>query len=120
MPPTRLGLSAVVLVAATAWMLLSLRVITLPLFVTTLILTLRWARGGHLSRLLQALGLYVLLGFSPVDLRFKNVEGPPRFVRALSGYPKPGMRERIRRDEFYWVGDVNVTPIPPPRWVLVW
>ena len=67
------------------------------------------------------LGLYVIavLGaISPVDMTFRNLEGPPRFVRVIYGIPGGNAFDTVDKGEAILAG--CVVPLGSPIWVWVW
>ena len=62
--------------------------------------------------------LLVLLPLLPFDISFRNMPGPPRFVRYVMGLPAKETRERAERGEII-LGGCMVGGFEP-RWIWVW
>lgn len=106
------------LVVASALQIYSFRTTALvlsPVLVITYVHFLRTAQTKWLRLILVAFVISILL---PVDVTFRNVSGPPRFVPLIMGAPTEKEVALEQRGEVVLGG--CILRGNEPRWVWVW
>ena len=106
-------------VASGFWLVLSLRLITLPLAALTLVLAAVSLQRRSLRRwALIAWAVTVTVPLLPVEFTLINVPGPPRFVPLVMGLPNEELAQQCARGDAICGGCI-VTGLEP-SWVWVW
>ena len=76
------------------------------------------ALGTPRKSVRAALAVFLLATLSPLDVTFRNVDGPPRIVPYGMGLPTPATLERAKRGDVV-LGGCIVFGFEP-AWVVVW
>ena len=110
--------SALLAVLSGLWLVISPRVIAVPLYVVFMTLLIASVRGSSRRRAVVAFIVFLIATLSPVDLSFRAVDGPPRIVPYVMGLPGRVLLEKAARGEVV-LGGCVVSGFEP-RWVIVW
>jgi hypothetical protein len=112
-------LPSVVLAVSALWLLVSGRLLSLPLALLAVVLLttgVRWRTLRHWA--VAAWVLALATTFLPFDVTLRNYPGPPRFVPLIMGLPTADDAQKCERGEAVCGG--CLVSGREPAWVLVW